>query len=878
MTPRRPNPRARPVLVGTVVRLLVPKDEREFFLGDLAESGRRVGLRELLGAAALRVSWSRTPRNQAPRGGGGMLRQILLDLRFGFRMMLRNPGYTSVALVTMALGVGANTAMFSIVHGVLLKPLPYPEPDRIVLLQESNLSRGWASFTIAPPNFWDWQQRNRSLEVSAVFQPASAIYTGGDRPETVPVFRASDGFLEILGGEPTLGRAIAHGDLDPTAPPVVILSHGFWQRTFGGDPAILGRTMTLDGMTYTVVGVLPRGWRAISRRPVDLIVPLRPEPSWYTNRNSHFLYGLARLRPGVSVDQARSDLGSIAAALSQEYRDSNEGWGVTVTPLKEVILGPTGSQLVILMAAVGLVLLIACVNLANMALARATVRTRELAIRTAVGAGRGRVVRQLLVESVLLAAVGGAIGVILANVALGAFVTGWPALLPRMREISIDRTVLLFSLGLSVAAGVAFGLAPALSVTGTSLNEALRQGSHGIAGDRSRRWMRATLVAAEVGVAVVLLVGCGLLVRSFAALQAEDPGFQAENRLVLSTPLPRAKYASPDAQRRFGGAALARLRALPGVEAAALTSLIPLEGSDNIWSYWVYGSAAPADHGDGAALVYRVSGEYIQAMGLRLLAGRGIGPEDRVDGPPVVVISESLARRHFAGENPVGRRIRWGRSAEDPGVEIVGVVGDVQHYVLGRTSIPQVYLPFSQRPSGNVNFVIKASVPPSSLMHGVRAAVRAVDPDEPVAGMQNYDALVSGSISLPRFRTLIMSAFGLSALLLAVVGLYGVLAYSVSRRTQEIGVRMALGATRGSVAGLVVREGLPLVGIGLIAGMAGAFALSRILESMLFGVGARDPLVFAAVPFLLTAVALAAMLVPARRAARVDPMRTLGDV
>jgi putative ABC transport system permease protein len=529
------------------------------------------------------------------------------------------------------------------------------------------------------------------------------------------------------------------------------------------------------------------------------------------------------------------------------------------------------------MASVALVLLIACANLANMTLARATVRSRELAIRTAVGAGRRRVLRQLLAESVLLAILGGAMGVALAWVALESFVAGWPTLLPRMEEVGINLTVLVFSLGLALGSGVLFGLLPGINVAGSNLHEALRQGSRSVAGDRSRRWMRSSLVVGEVGMAVILLVGTGLLVRSFTALSAEDPGFDTEGRLILTTPLPRAKYPDPDDRRRFADEALARLGAVPGVESVALTSLIPLEGSDQIWGYWLDTNAIPGATEDGSALFYRVSEGYFDTFGIPILSGRGVTSDDGENAPPVVVISASLAERQFQGQNPLGRRIKFSPSPDEIPAEIVGVAGDVQHYVLGQTRLPQVYVPFAQRPSGFVNWVVDASVPPMTLVNGIREAVEAIDPDQPLVGVQEAEGLVSDAISMPRFRTLLMAGFGLTALLLAVVGLYGIMAYSVSQRNKEIGVRMALGATQGSVLRLVFREGGPVVAVGLGIGLIGAFALSRILESMLFGIGARDPGVFTAVPLVLAAVAAVAVLVPARRASRVDPVKTLGE-
>jgi putative ABC transport system permease protein len=526
---------------------------------------------------------------------------------------------------------------------------------------------------------------------------------------------------------------------------------------------------------------------------------------------------------------------------------------------------------------VGLVLVIACVNVANMTLARSAVRGRELAVRTAMGAGRIRLVRQLLAESVFLSVVGGLLGVGLAYVSLEAFVATWPTMLPRLREVGVNGPVLLFSAGVSLAAGVFFGLAPPLGIAGSNLNHTLRQGTRSVAGSISRRWMRATLVVAEVGLAVMLLIGSGLLIRSFSALQNEDPGFRTEDRLVFTTPLPRARYGTVEGVVAYGDDALARLAAVPGVESVALASLVPIMGSDEIWGIWLEGRPYSGPQDDISALFYRASPGYFSTMGIPLLAGRDITPQDREGSTRVVVVSETFAGDHFPGEDPLGRRIRFGTDDDDPWWEVVGVVGEVQHYNLGSTSMAQVYVPFAQHPTGRVSFVVKTQVPPLDLVSGIRGAIGAVDADLPLVGVRSVEDMVSANISMPRFRTLLMTGFGLTALLLAVVGLYGVLAYSVSMRSREIGIRMAMGAQRASVLGLVFREGLPLVALGSALGLGGAFALSRILESMLFGVGVRDPGVFASVPLLLVVVATAAMLVPARRAARTDPVRTLAE-
>jgi putative ABC transport system permease protein len=634
--------------------------------------------------------------------------------------------------------------------------------------------------------------------------------------------------------------------------------------------------MVLDGAAHTIIGILPENWWPPARTRTDVVLPLRPQPYWHTARSSHFLQAFGRVKAGVSVEQAQAEFSALAAALEAEYPDSNEGWGATVRPLRDAVLGQTGSQLLIFLASVGLVLLIACANLANMTLARSIVRVREFAIRTAVGAGRGRVIRQLLAESLLLSALGGGLGLVLAFFGLETFKNTWPTLLPRMQEIEINATVLLFSLGLSLAAGILFGLFPAQSVARSDLAGSLRQGGRGLAGDRSRRWMRGGLVVAEVGLAVVLLVGTGLLVRSFSALTAEDPGFERENRLVFEVPLGGERYSTPEGVWAFSDAAIENLRAVPGVESAALSTLQPLQGDDAVWGYWLE-STPPTEGEDGNVLFNRVTPGYFDAMGIPLLAGRPIGAGDRFDTPLVVVISKGFAEEAFPGEDPVGQVIRFGRDSDDPRFEVVGVAGEVQHYSLGRSDTPQIYVPFSQRPSRNAKFVLKTALPPMSLVRQVHEAIEAVDPDQPLDGVQAAESRVSSSVATPRFRTLLMSGFGLVALLLAVIGLYGVMAYSVSQRSKEIGVRMALGASRGSVLSLVFKEGGPLVGTGLVFGLMGAFALSRVMESMLFGVGARDLAVFLLVPLVLTGVAVVALLVPARRATRVDPVRTLGE-
>jgi len=523
---------------------------------------------------------------------------------------------------------------------------------------------------------------------------------------------------------------------------------------------------------------------------------------------------------------------------------------------------------------VGLVLLIACVNVAQMTLARGTARGHEVAIRTALGAGRGRIVRQLVAESLLLSLLGGALGVLLAAACLKGLSLGWSQFLPRTEEIGLHGTVLLFTIVLSVTSGLLFGLFPALSLARYTVNEALRRSGWSVTGDSSRRRFRSGLVVVEVGLAVILLVGSGLLIRSFLALQGEDPGFETVGRMTFYTPLSEADYPTADDRRAYAEAMLPRIAAVPGVESAAITTLVPVSGSDEIWGLEL--EERPPQGPDDAisALLYRVSSRYFDIMGIPLIAGRDLTWDDRSGTEWVAVVSESFAQTHFPGESPVGKRIRFGGD-DSPFVEIVGVVGSVQHYDVGRDAMPQVYLPFAQWPDQDVNFVVKASVTPLSLVNAIRTEVQAVDPHIPLDAVQTLDQLIAGDMSAPRFRTTLLTAFGLTALLLAIVGLYGVMSYTVSQRSREIGMRMALGAQQSSILRLVLREGVPLVATGVVVGIAGALALTRVLESMLFGVGVRDAGVFVTVPLLLVAVSAAAMFVPAVRAMRVDPVKTL---
>ncbi|MFG1691505.1 ABC transporter permease [Gemmatimonadota bacterium] len=866
--------------VRLVLRLLCNAEEREYLLGDLEERKPSSWLREVAAIISLRFDVQRSslpdPRkpHQIANGGDNLILQLLQDLRFGLRLMLRNPGFTAVALLTMALGIGANTALFSLVHGVLLSPLPYPEPDRIVVLNESNLSKGWPTFSIAPENFRSWQERSHSFSRMATYRRATATYAGGELPQNRQAYYVADGFLEIMGGELALGRGFSPEEFDPGAQQVVILTHPFWQQSFGSDPDVLGTTVILDDLPHTVVGLLAEEWRPMTASGAHVFIPLRPRDWWLGNRTTHMLKGVARLSPGVTPEQAQADLSAIATSLESEYPESNEGWGAVVTPLHETVTGNVRAQLLILLAAVGLVLLIACANVSNMMLARTSSRSHELNIRTAIGAGRGRVVRQLLVESLLLFLVGGALGLLLAYVALDFFVDQWAFLLPRSDTIHLNAPVLLFTTGISLAAGLLAGLFPAFATRGANLAGSLQQSTRSIAGAAARRWVRGGLVVGEVALAVVLLIGSGLLVRSLAALQEVNPGFELENRLFFTARLPISKYETAGSQVAFADQVLARLEAIPGVETAAVSTMVPLGGGETWWGITFEGRPAASSADAPDALYTRSSHAYFESMGIPLRAGRFFTPADREGDVPVAVVSESFARLHYPDGTPLGNRIRVSGPNAD-WLEIVGVVGDVKQWRWEQGPEAQMYEPFLQRPSNLMTFIARTSAPPHSLIEVVRSEVQEVDPNQPLVSFASMEDRVERLLSLPRFRTLLFTCFGMVALLLSVVGLYGVLSYTVSNRTREIGVRIAVGAERRSVLGLVLRDGIRLVVTGLVLGVGGALALTRLLETLLFGVGMRDPWIFASVPLLLMGVATMAMLIPARRATRVDPVEAL---
>ena len=800
------------------------------------------------------------------------LHDLVQDLGFAVRTFRRSPVFVAGAILTLALGIGANTAVFSVVHGVLLKPLPFPEPERLVALWESNPDRDWTAADVAPANVLDWREQNRVFtDVTALLTLRSQLaLTGSGEPQAVDAIFVCGNFFSVLGVPPLLGRWLRPEETWDDTERVVVLSHGFWRRSFGGDPKILGRDLRINARTYRVVGVMPPGF-SYPLADLDVWIPMgwskenRTQPYF---RRAHYLFSVARLKPGVSLEQARADLRSIADRLEEQYPETNTHMGAGLTPLHEWVVGETRRPLLILLGAVGLVLLIACANVANLQLARATVRAREMALRSALGAGRGRLLRQLLTESLLLALLGGAAGVLLGAQGTRALLALAPGDIPRAAEIGLHPAVLLFSLAATVLTGLLFGLAPALRSVGAEAGEALRE-SRGASGQRGNR-MRGSLMVAEVALAVVLAVGAALLAQSFLRLRQVDPGFRTENVLTAGLSLPGASYPETRAVGVLAGRLLERVETLPQVRSAAVTTALPLSGlswtSDFTVEGWPAGREGTEFHRRA------VSPGYFRTLGVPLLQGRVFTAADGAEAPPVVVINESLARRYFDGEDPVGRRVRF--SPDDPDGEwatIVGVVGDEKLEGLAAENRVEILQPFAQAPEHQLKLAVRTDGDPATLLPALRAALKDLDRDLPFLDVAPLDDLVAQATARERFLALLMATFAGIALALAAVGVFALISYAVTQRTREIGIRMALGAAERQVLRLVIGRAMALVLVGVGLGAAGALAFSRVLQSLLFGVSAADPATFVLVAAALALLAFSSTYVPARRAAQVDP-------
>ncbi len=796
------------------------------------------------------------------------------DLRYAIRTFIKAPGFTSVAIVALALGIGANTAIFSFVNALLLNPLPFPELDRIVAIWDE--SPGAPHNEVAFANYADWGAQQSSFEHLGLYRWWDANVTGIDPPERVQGFLVSANFLDVVGVKPSLGRGLLPDEDQPGKDSVALLSYGLWQRRFGGEAGVIGQTISLNGVARTVIGVMPQDYNF--PRGVELMAPLAQTPARVSNRRSHEFLAVARLKPGVSIQQAQADLDAITGRLQQQFPQTNTDLGARVYPLLDDTVRMYRAVLLLLMASVGFVLLIACANVANLMLVRASARFKEVAIRSALGASRWRLARQLLTESVALAVAGGVCGILFGLWGIDLMKSFIPAsdmkFVPGWNRIGINLPVLAFTVGLSVLTGLLFGLAPALQSSKTNLSEALKEGAQKSAG-AARQRLRSVLVVAEVALSLVLLIGAGLTVKSFWLLLQSNPGFNPENILTMGLALSGQKYREPAPCLVFYQDLIQQVKTLPGVESVAAVNHLPLGGSNSSSPFLVEGLPEPPP-GQEFGGRYRVcTPDYFETMGIAVVKGRGFTEQDRADSPPVVIVSETLAQRFFPGGDALGKRFRFtGNPANNPWMEVVGVVNDVKHE-LNLPFTGDYYLPHKQDPWGNMMLVARTSAEPLALAEPIRNEVLALDKSQPVFDIKTMKQVRAVSVLPYSISGTWLSIFGVIALVLAAVGIYGVMSYSVSQRTHEIGVRMALGARPSDVMLLVIRQGITLVAIGLGIGLIGGIALTSAMQSLLFGVGSTDTLTFLLVSLLLAATALLACFIPARRATKVDPMVAL---
>lgn len=808
------------------------------------------------------------------------------DLRYAVRVLAKSPAFAIIAVLTLALGIGANTALFSVVNGVLLNPLPYPEPERLTSLYSHTKQFQYSS--ISYPNFLDWQRDNRSFSALAAWRGDDFNLTGMGEPERLRAEMVSADFFSILGVQPVIGRLIETQDDHAGAAPVVVLSQGFWKRKFGSSPQLIGQTISLNGTAYTVIGIIPASFYFTGNnfRLSDVYVPLGQwtDSTFLDRRVGMGMDAVGRLKGSVTLTQARADMDRVAQALAQAYPDADKGSGITVLPLKQDMVGDVAPLLYILLGAVGFVLLIACVNIANLLLARSTGRSREFAIRAALGAGRWRVVRQLLTESILLSVTGGILGLLLAAWGTRAAIAVLPQALPRSGSIGLDMKVLLFTLGVSLFAGILFGLAPAVKASHSNLHESLKEGGRGSSGARHR--MQGIFVVAETALALILLVGAGLMIRSLVQLWLVNPGFQPHNLLTFGIAFsPELMKAPPDQLRSEAVQLDTALEAIPGVEYASATGGgQPMQGDSEL-PFWHANEPPPKSDTDmDWSLFYLCQPDYLKAMGTPLLSGRFISAQDTIHAAPVIVIDENFAKKYFPGQDPVGQRINLGLLGVQP--EIVGVAGHVKHWGLDENSkspvLAQLYFPLSQVPdkfmplmSKGATFVMRTRLNPDAVLPSIRHAIEQVSSEQVMYGAETMDDTIARSLAARRFAMILLGVFAALALILACVGIYGVISYLVGQRTHEIGVRIALGAQRSDVLRLVLGQGTKMALIGVAVGIAVALGLTRLMANQLFGVSAHDPLTFGGVAVVLILVALAACYLPARRAMRVDPIVAL---
>jgi putative ABC transport system permease protein len=809
------------------------------------------------------------------------------DLRYGARMLLKHPGVTAIAVLTLALGIGANTAIFSVVNAVMLRPLPYKDPDRLVSLWENVPKYG--RWRVTPANFFDWKKQSTSFEDLAAYGASTMTLTGGGEPEQLLGTRAAAGYFSVVGVEPILGRSFLPEEYEPGKGHVVVLGHNFWMRRYGGDQKIVNQAVTLDGTSYTVVGVMPAGFFPVWNSTAGQIsfdesqqqiwTPMSFSAQWANVRTSHVLGVVGRLKPGISLEQAQAEMNTIGARLEREYA-TNKGAGIIVNPFLNEVIGSAKPVLVTLLAAVGLVLLIACANIAGLLLAQHATRSKEVAIRAALGAGRGRLVRQFFLEGLLLSLLGMVAGVALARVGINLILKLVPPELPRFNQTQLDWRVLGFTVSLSLLTCLLFALLPAWQSSKPDLQATLEQGRRVAGSGAARQRFRQMLVVFQISVAVILVIGAGLLIKSFWHLRQVDPGFKPDNVLSVNVTLPQSKYGDQQKINSFYNQLVERLSGLPGVEAAAIAYDHPLQ-ANWIDSFQIEGRAAPAPGESLSANFAPVSPDYFRTVTTPILKGRQFTSQDDENHPGVVIVNETFLSRYFPDEPAIGQRLRlsppamiW-QNQRLTSFEIIGIARDVKSGGLNAKAEPAYYVPAAQSPLTDMTILVRTKNNPEAIVPTLRNAVLAIDPNQPITNINTMNKIVADSIAQPRLSMTLMGLFGVLALILAAVGIYGLLSYAVAQRTQELGIRIALGAQVGDVLRLVLKQGMILVLLGLGLGLIGALALTRLINSLLFGVTATDTTTFVLVSGVLAVVALLACYIPARRATKVDPLVAL---
>ncbi len=806
-----------------------------------------------------------------------LLEEVWQDLRYGARMLLNRPGFTAVAVVTLALGIGANSAIFSVINALLLRQLPYSDADKLVQVWETDVKRGDNTMTASYPNFVDWRDQNHVFEQIAAYSDGGYILTGTANPERIQGAIVSPSFFPMLGIKPMMGRVFLPEEDHPNKVFSAVISERLWRRRFNSDPAIIGKTVSIDDESYTVIGVVA-GVTELSGMPNDteLWLPISFGIAFNTRRG-HYLNVMARLKPGVTREQAQANMDYIAGALAAQYPEANKDHGLRLVPLQEQIVGDFKLALLVLLGAVALVLLIASANVANMLLARAASRQKEIAIRIALGAGRFRLIRQLLTESLLLSLFGGAVGLLLALYGVYLLVTFGPADLPRAREIAVDGSVLGFTLAVSLLTGVIFGLAPALHASRPDLNDTLKESGRSATGSAGHRRVRSLLVVSEIALSLVLLVGAGLLMRSFLKLQAVNPGFNPQNLLTGRISLSESKGETEASVIARYDQLLDQFKSLPGVRSAAIRTYIPIAAKEGYAdrSFFIEGRLTGlAD--TRTAFDNCVSPDFFHTMEIPLLMGRPFDKQDVKNARKVIIINETLARRDFSDEDPIGKRMTSKvNPREEDWATVVGIVKDTKPRALDGEPVAEMYRPFAQQPVSSMAFMLRTTGKPEGITAAVRQTVQSLGKDQLVYDIRMFESVMSEAVAKPRFRTFLLGVFAVVALILALVGIYGVMSYSVTQRTHEIGIRMALGAQGSDVLKLVIGYGMALAFVGVGIGLVASFALTRVMSQFLFDIEPTDPMTFTVIALLLIGVALLACWIPARRATKIDPLLAL---